>query len=648
MGAGQHLRDISFMMIARSFLFFAIVCAIVCNSSAISAYIRPETKLYHDVIDLVPDSVLDNKMKQSFRDVVQFADKLFRRIDKPPQHPPPISLALLRLYALQTHLASIPTQNGSRSDRQENNVPAQLSEEFVAEALHFYRFAVAVYNAKPGIIQQDILLNNLEDKDACNIKMPRHIVFLDHVTKSIVISIRGTASVSDMLTDLYIEPYPFLEPSRNLFAHHGMAESAETLLPLVTAAIQEIRQRAFSASANPKSSALAKILARKTGKRYKYKDYRVVVTGHSLGAGTASLLAMLLSTQSNITATAFAYAPPPVVSSTQYQSALSPQKWRTSYKFPFVKRKAQSSYQIHSFVHNLDIISRSSHTQILSLVSAIVAVDKLPWGMLDRMGILFRNTLSEEEKRTIHDALLNRTHFIEGNDHELYVPGEIYLLKPFVPKTGDESSVGRGLVANETQHNASTTNTASRSHGNVTVISKSTCDVTEHTGSKKSSATTTTTSAATPKSKEQVVFDLFGASIAAPTLPEFPELPPFPEFSPLPPQLLEALQNLLAPLSNHTSIAHTSASASVATAGSDHHRMDTYHAQNSAPSSNATKLAPGPAKNTTLSAYYHCVKVLDPGSLFNGLMYYGDGMVADHLTTPFENALLLLTSLQSD
>jgi len=387
------------------------------------------------------------------------------------------------------------------------------------------------------------------------------------------------------------------------------------------------------------------------GYKYKYKDYRVVVTGHSLGAGTASLLVMLLSTQSNITATAFAYAPPPVVSSTQYLSPLTSKKWHMSSKFPFVKRATTASYQIHSFVHNNDIISRSSHTQILSLVSGLVAVDKLPWGILDRMGILFRNTLSDEEKEIIHQALLHRTHFIEGNDHELYIPGEIYLLKPFVPRSMEESSQGRGLIANETQHNASNAAHATSHLVKATADSKNASmisNITEHTAANTSAAPTTATCAATaPKSKDQVVFDLFGTSITAPTLPEFPELPPFPEFSPLPPQLLEALQNLLAPLSNHTAINHTfsSTSASADTAESDRQRMDTYRAQNSEPSSNNTQLAQGPAKSSTMSAYYHCVKVRDPASLFNGLMYYGDGMVADHLTTPFENALLLLRSV---
>lgn len=41
------------------------------------------------------------------------------------------------------------------------------------------------------------------------VKRPRHIVFLDHLTESVVVSIRGTGSISDVLTDLHLDSKPF-------------------------------------------------------------------------------------------------------------------------------------------------------------------------------------------------------------------------------------------------------------------------------------------------------------------------------------------------------------------------------------------------------------------------------------------------------
>lgn len=568
-------------------------------------------------------------MKASVKDVIQFADKIFSRVDKIPSHPLPINLGLLRLYALQTDLVPIPTgdQETPVDEKPEQDTPAHISEELVAEALHYYGYAIQAYNANPRIIQQDVMLNNLPDKETSNIKMPRHVVFLDHVTRSIVVSVRGTASVSDMLTDLYIEPYPFLEPSRNLFAHHGMAESAEALLPLVTAAIQEIRQRTYTASSKAKNNPLANILNRKSAKLYKYSDYRVVVTGHSLGAGTASLLAILLCMKSNITATAFAYAPPPVVSTLHAISHLKPHKWQIPFKIPFVKPQLTPSYQIHSFVHNNDIISRSSHTQILSLVSALSAVDQLSWGALDRAGMLLRNSLTTEEVRAIREALTHRKHFIEGNDKELYIPGDIYLLRPYTVAPDKNSTSDRGLRAKEQsgqEVNKSASGNASASADEASVEADVNSDA-ENT-SNIPPAVAPPSSAPFPPS--QVTIDFFGTSVTT-QIPQMPELPQLPAMPQLPPQLVEAL-NLLSG------------------ASTDAENLNKFRAQNAVPSANHTDAASRTDKDNLSGSFYRCIRVTDPRELFNGLMYYGDGMVNDHLTAPFEKALLLLTSVNRD
>ncbi|KAJ1422206.1 Alpha/Beta hydrolase protein [Ochromonadaceae sp. CCMP2298] len=222
--------------------------------------------VYTDFISWIPDSLVDLRLKNSLRDLISLVDKVLSRIDRAPTHPTAVNLALLRLYALQNQTIIQNLNVGSR---------ISISDEFAAEANLFFQYAVKAYSAQPAIIKDDILLNNLQD-GASNIKMPRYVISLDHLARRIVVSVRGTASFSDIMTDLYIEASPFLEPHRGLFAHHGMAESAEALLQPVTDVIRSVWRKKI------------------------YSKYRVVVTGHSLGAGTACLLALLLSTRSQI------------------------------------------------------------------------------------------------------------------------------------------------------------------------------------------------------------------------------------------------------------------------------------------------------------------------------------------------------------
>lgn len=90
----------------------------------------------------------------------------------------------------------------------------------------------------------------------------------DHKTKSIVISIRGSWSISDIFTDLSARPGEFTAPGfpEHTFAHYGMIMSCNQILKNLL-----------------NDNLLDKILAT-------YPDYQLVVTGHSLGAGLAILV----------------------------------------------------------------------------------------------------------------------------------------------------------------------------------------------------------------------------------------------------------------------------------------------------------------------------------------------------------------------
>jgi len=96
----------------------------------------------------------------------------------------------------------------------------------------------------------------------------RHLVAVDHAHQEVVLAIRGTFSVQEIVVDL-------TSFSREGFgggeAHEGMATMAERLWQVAGPAIVKTLKD--------------------------HPNYNLVVTGHSLGAGTASLLTILLKQQ---------------------------------------------------------------------------------------------------------------------------------------------------------------------------------------------------------------------------------------------------------------------------------------------------------------------------------------------------------------
>ncbi|KAI9007317.1 Alpha/Beta hydrolase protein [Gaertneriomyces semiglobifer] len=94
---------------------------------------------------------------------------------------------------------------------------------------------------------------------------PAFFLATDHQNWTIVIAIRGTASLHDAIVDLKMDCEPFLHG----YAHQGMAHLARKLLD--------------------------RILPHMHLLRLKHPNYRTIVTGHSLGAGIASLLTLLLT-----------------------------------------------------------------------------------------------------------------------------------------------------------------------------------------------------------------------------------------------------------------------------------------------------------------------------------------------------------------
>ncbi|XP_022599250.1 sn1-specific diacylglycerol lipase beta [Seriola dumerili] len=112
-------------------------------------------------------------------------------------------------------------------------------------------------------------------------------VALDHKREAVLVAVRGTLSLRDVLTDLSAEceNLPIEGVCGACYGHKGMCQAAGYIYKKLVN--DGILNQAFSVA----------------------PEYKLVITGHSLGAGTASLLAILLR-NSFPTLQCYAFSPP--------------------------------------------------------------------------------------------------------------------------------------------------------------------------------------------------------------------------------------------------------------------------------------------------------------------------------------------------
>ncbi|KNE60363.1 hypothetical protein AMAG_05757 [Allomyces macrogynus ATCC 38327] len=286
---------------------------------------------------------------------------------------------------------------------------------FFSSTLHFKKYASAAYgwlglvvfgkSSKipsdkrtiathlPHIAKGDILAKQLSARD---VFQPCFFVARDRSENAIVVSIRGTLSTKDAITDLVCE-YSRMGDG---LVHRGIKVAAEWLATTLDAPLRTWIEL--------------------------YKPDKLVIVGHSLGAGTASLLTMLLADrqlshlreiQPTLQLKCFAFAPPPACS---------------------LNLARRYAHLIDSFILDNDVVARLSYGSVVDLrTSLLAAIAQVENHATEIFKLLTKkkwaNNPSVQRK---FDAITRvRDALAESNiNPKLYVAGTVYHIRHVLPE----------------------------------------------------------------------------------------------------------------------------------------------------------------------------------------------------------------------
>ncbi len=119
-----------------------------------------------------------------------------------------------------------------------------------------------------GINAEDILYSNFLSSSKTFGKLPNHFIVLDHEKQAVVLSFRGTFSLSEAITDVNCQPVAFSIGGEEGFAHVAMANGARMAMSVLEDVILAVTAC--------------------------YPAHRLRIVGHSLGAGVAAIFAIML------------------------------------------------------------------------------------------------------------------------------------------------------------------------------------------------------------------------------------------------------------------------------------------------------------------------------------------------------------------
>ncbi|KAI9019201.1 hypothetical protein CLU79DRAFT_720471 [Phycomyces nitens] len=303
-----------------------------------------------------------------------------------------------------------------------------------------------------GLSVQDILLSSYTDMTFMSVKHPQlhalvHYVTVDHSAKAVVLTCRGTLGLSDVLTDLTCDYANFTLPAdqnvppKKYIAHGGMLEAAQLLAKKKGRVFQKVCEGLLM-----------------------YPEYGLVICGHSLGGGVASLLSVLWSQESQPSRlAALSSNRPTFVTSSLFGLPAGRPIHCYAYGPPCTMSQELSEYcgqgLVTSVVHGFDIVSSLSLGLLRDFKNVAVSLHAESGVADDILGRVMgrynspREHKKEEEEDDDDDQwfwALIKTMRADMRAEKLYPPSTVYLIES-VPQ----------LLQN-TEQQSSTENTKSK------------------------------------------------------------------------------------------------------------------------------------------------------------------------------------------
>jgi Lipase (class 3) len=227
-----------------------------------------------------------------------------------------------------------------------------------------------------GIPEDHILLLTPPGGD---VMIVRHMVAIDHVTQSIVLAIRGTFSASDFFTDINARTGKYYD--KKMFYNVILSFLSMTLKRIVefcgglahrgmaTLAINLIHNDPTAVAINHGFK--------------KYPGYKLVITGHSLGAGVASLALIHLHYHNcswiNKGVRCIGFGCPPV-----FGAPVSSPSMKALVEFQRLKKSMSNTV---CFINNQDVVPFLSIDSIRRLANTLEQVKNIVenWSPIDRI-----------------------------------------------------------------------------------------------------------------------------------------------------------------------------------------------------------------------------------------------------------------------
>jgi len=331
------------------------------TKKSIKTTIEHVEKKIENYVDELKEKYLSPETKEVLEDI----EFLIDHVKKYDDEGKPYRSSIFILLAIVKKV-----QNLSEFQQWETNLSniTNVSPKTLKESKYFSEFAFNVYSAAKlsesdvlgvaeilSVSSEDILFTELQDDEGEGL-CPKFVFLVDHRSKSLVLSIRGTKSLKDALLDMVCDDAPFIGG----FAHSGILSGTQKVMSLVQEKIQDACKQ--------------------------YPEYELVITGHSLGAGVAVLISLdlLIGEKSIILPDStqircFAFAPPPVFRSASDGSSISDNVMN----------------KINIIINNHDCIPRTSLGSITRLLKSLRAVDKINLTLRQQFQIL-RHTVSSK------------------------------------------------------------------------------------------------------------------------------------------------------------------------------------------------------------------------------------------------------------